>query len=521
MKKLSDNIADFKTLIEGNYIYADKTKHIYDLLTGSGQNFFLSRPRRFGKTLLVSVLEQIFLGNRALFRGFWIDQSDYCWSKHPVIRLSMAGIDVRKAHLFEENLILEVQQQAKRLQIDLKTMTSAAACLKALIKALADKEQQRVVVLIDEYDYPILTHVQDPATAAEMRDILKSFYGVLKDLDAELRFVFLTGVTKFNKTSIFSGINNLNDLTLDERAATLLGLEFEELRVYFSEQIHEVAKKQSKSDEEILHALQEWYNGYQFSQDSEQKVYNPCSVVKCLEKKSFQNYWFETGTPNFLIKLIQETNYPALELENLSLSQEELGTFDVEHIKLPTLLFQAGYLTIKSYDPDSGLYQLSYPNQEVSQSMMRVIAPIITGQESFAPWQALAAKLKKALNLEDLETFCSLLKLFFADIPYDLHIPLERYYQTVFYMLVKFMGAEILVEEKTNIGRIDVVLQTPTNIYIIEFKMAQSAQEALKQIKEQQYAQKYILLNKNITIVGLAFDKKSKNIIDHSWETVR
>ncbi|MEI6804952.1 MAG: AAA family ATPase [Myxococcaceae bacterium] len=518
MKKLPDNIADFKTLIANDYIYIDKTKHIYDLLTGSGQNFFLSRPRRFGKTLLVSVLEQIFLGNRELFKGLWIDQSDYAWPKHPVLRLSMAGVDASTPKRFEENLILELHQKAKSAKINLGKANTPASCFKTLILELA--EQGKVAVLIDEYDYPILTHLQDLKTASEMRDILKSFYGVLKDLDAQLRFVFLTGVTKFNKTSIFSGINNLRDLTLEKKAASLLGIEPDELKTYFSEHIHNVAIEQNKTDQQIFNELKTWYNGYRFSPDSEKRVYNPCSVLRCLIDGQFRNYWSQTGTPSFLVKLLKENNFPTLELENLTLSEQELGTFEIEQLKLPTLLFQAGYLTIKDYDPESNLYTLSYPNQEVSQSMIEFIAPMMTGQDSFVPWQALAAKLKKALALQDLETFCSLLKPFFADIPYDLHIPLERYYQTVFYMLVKFMGAEIMTEEKTNIGRIDVVFQTPTQVYIVELKMGQSAQKALKQIKERHYAQKYTLLNKPMMAVGLAFDPASKNIVDQAWEVI-
>lgn len=518
MKKLPDNIADFPKLITGNYVYVDKTKPIHDLITGQGENFFLSRPRRFGKTLLVSVLEQIFFGNRELFKGLWIDQSDYVWSKHPVVRLSMAGVSCESPELFKQSLVRELLRKAEEQGVACANSVTPSEILKSFILTLS--KQGKVVVLIDEYDYPILTHLQDPETANEMRDILKSFYGILKDLDAQLRFVFLTGVTKFNKTSIFSGINNLNDLTLSERAAALLGLEYEELKVYFSEHIHQVAQKNLKSEEEILGQLKDWYNGYRFSPYSEIKVYNPCSVLRCLIQGRFENYWSQTGTPGFLVKLIKEGNYPILEFENLVMSESDLGNFEIEQIKLPTLLFQTGYLTIKDYDSESGLYYLSYPNKEVSETMMQILAPMISGKDSFAPWQTLAVKLKKALVTQDLESFCNLLKPFFADIPYDLHIPLERYYQTVFYMLVKFMGAEIMTEEKTNIGRIDVVFQTPAQVYIVELKMGQSAQEALNQIKDRQYAQKYALLNKPVMAVGLAFDPAAKNIVEQAWEAV-
>jgi hypothetical protein len=473
MKKLPDNIADFKTLIEGNYIYADKTKHIYDLLTGSGQNFFLSRPRRFGKTLLVSTLEQIFSGNRELFKGLWIDQSDYGWPKHPVLRLSMAGMDFQTPLEFRQQLLAMMRRKGIALGVDLSKEETPGGCLVSLVTALSS--QSSVVVLVDEYEHPILANLHKPEIANEIRDILKSFYGVLKDLDKNLRFMFFTGVTKFAKTSIFSGINNLSDLSLDRRATVLLGLEPSDLTAYFSESITAMAKEIGESKSQILDSLRNWYNGYRFSARSELSVYNPCSVLKCLVNREFKNFWFETGTPSFLVNLVKQGNYPVLELERLILSDQDLGVFDVEQISLPTLLFQTGYLTITSYDPESQTYTISYPNKEVADSMMRILAPMMTQQRSFAPWQLLAVKLKKALAAQNLEVFCQLLRTFLADIPYTLHIGLEKYYQTIFYMLMKFMGAEIYIEEATNVGRIDAVLQTPTHIYVIELKLDKKA----------------------------------------------
>ncbi|MBH1989503.1 MAG: ATP-binding protein [Myxococcaceae bacterium] len=516
MRRLPDTIDDFKKLIEENYLYVDKTRHLYELLTGSPQKFFLSRPRRFGKTLLVSTLEQIFLGNRERFKNLWIDQSDYTWTKHPVLRMSLIEMGLASPEQFEERLVRNLKQKATAAGILLPDGLSSAECLASLVQNLSQKNS--VVLLIDEYDAPILAHISNPALAEEMRTILKSFYGVIKALDAHLRFVFITGVTKFNKTSIFSGINNLEDLTLSEQAATLLGIELEELKLYFSEHIQAVAHKHRCSWEKLCLTLQEWYNGYRFSPYSEKKVYNPSSVLKALNRGQFENYWSQTGTPSFLVKLIQEKNYPILDLENLILSSEDLGAFDIEQIQLPTLLFQTGYLTIRDYDPDSALCQLAFPNQEVTQSMIRVLAPMLTRQDSFAPWQQLASRLKRDLLQNNLNDFCSRLRPFFADIPYDLHIPLERYYQTVFYMLIKFMGAEIMTEERTNIGRIDAVLQTPTHTYIVELKMGQSAQEALEQIRQRQYAEKYQLSGKSLIALGLAFDPVTKNIIDQAWQ---
>lgn len=518
MKKLPDNIADFRTLRDGNYVYADKTKYIYDLLTGSGQNYFLARPRRFGKTLLVSTLEQIFLGNRELFKGLWIEQSDYTWPKYPVVRLSMAGMDFLTPKEFRKQLILMLRKKADTLGVDVSRENTPGGCLVALVTTLS--AQAKVVLLIDEYEHPILGYLHKPELAEEIRDILKSFYGVIKDLDAHLRFIFLTGVTKFAKTSIFSGINNLTDISLDKNTTTLLGLEPTEVETYFSESIEVIAKKRGEPKEAIFEHLREWYNGYRFSAFSELTVYNPCSVLKCLKSGEFQNYWFETGTPAFLVNLIKQGNYPVLDLENSVMSEADLGTFEIDHISLQTLLFQTGYLTIKSYEPKSKTYTISYPNREVSESMMGVLAPMMAQKPSFAPWQLLAVKLKDALDAQDLETFCKLLQVFLSDVPYTLHIGLEKYYHTIFYMLMKFMGAEIWIEEATNIGRIDAVLKTPGQIYVIEFKLDTSAKAALAQIKNLKYAEKYKLLGKPITSIGLAFDSKARNIVDYAWESL-
>ncbi|MEI6790057.1 MAG: ATP-binding protein [Myxococcaceae bacterium] len=518
MKKLPDNIADFKVLREGNYIYADKTKYIYNLLTGSGQNFFLSRPRRFGKTLLISVLEQIFLGNRDLFKGLWIEQSDYIWPKHPVLRLSMAGINSSTPEQFEKSLSLKLKKIAAQHGIQFEKDEVSSDRFSTLIQELS--KTGRVVVLIDEYEHPILTHLHQPKLAAEIRETLKTFYGVLKDLDANLRFVFLTGVTKFAKTSIFSGINNLTDLSLDKSASHLLGLEPSELDTYFSEPIQAMANDLGESKEQILESLREWYNGYRFSGDLTQSVYNPCSVLKSLISHEFKNHWFETGTPAFLINMIQEHDYPVVDFEKIYLDQTDLGAFEVEKLSLPTILFQTGYLTIRDYNPESEVYELSYPNKEVCSSLIRLIAPLLT-KRSFVPWRELSVKLAKALAANDLDTFCQLFQIFLADVPYTLHIGIEKYYHTIFYMLMKFMGAEIWIEEMTNIGRIDAVLQTSTHVYVIEFKLDQSAQAALKQIKEKQYSEKYKLLKKPIVAIGLAFDSKAKNIVEYAWEPVQ
>ncbi|MBH1989499.1 MAG: AAA family ATPase [Myxococcaceae bacterium] len=376
MKRLPDNTADFPKLIKNNCVYVDKTEQLYHLLTGSGDNFFLSRPRRFGKTLLISTLEQIFLGRRELFEGLWISQSDYTWPKHPVLRISLVEMGVSSPEEFEDRLVRHLKKKAAEAGVHLERNLSSAECLAALVEGLA--KQNSVVLLIDEYDAPILAHIENPLLAEAIRAVLKSFYGVIKALDSHLRFVFLTGVTKFNKTSIFSGLNNLLDLTLDDRSATLLGLTLEELQNFFADHIRKAIDQGTLSRVDFMQSMQDWYNGYRFSPYLPTRVYNPCSVIRCLLSGRFENHWSQTGTPSFLVKLVQEKNYPILDLENLVLSDEDLGTFDLDRVQLPALLFQTGCLTIQDYDPETALYTLRFPNQEVTQSMMRILAPLFT-----------------------------------------------------------------------------------------------------------------------------------------------
>ncbi len=366
IKKLPIGIQTFSKLREDNCVYVDKTALIYKIIT-IGSRYFLSRPRRFGKSLLVSILAEIFLGNKELFVGLDIESLPYDWKKYPVISISFSDLDCTTPENLNESLKYCLQQIAQQYQINLETKNMPAVMLQDLVKILAN--QAKVVLLIDEYDYAILKHIHNPEMVNVMREAVKNFYAVIKGLDQYLKFVFLTGVSKFSQTSIFSGLNNLNDIGLDAQFNTLLGYTKREIVTFFDSYLHEAAQYNDCSVEELLEKITEWYDGYLFTNAvGATKIYNPFSVLLFLSKKEFANYWFQTGTPTFLINLLKMYNYPIQKFDKIRVTQEDLGSFDVDIMPLTTLLFQTGYLTICAPDKKTDMYTLSYPNRETAHS---------------------------------------------------------------------------------------------------------------------------------------------------------
>lgn len=363
--KLPIGIQDFKTIILDGYTYVDKSKLIYQLIT-RGKPYFISRPRRFGKSLLVSTLYALFSGRRELFKNLWIDKSNWDWQVYPIIRLDMSTINNATSEILERSLIYALHDIASQSSIVL-TGESAADYLSDLIKQLAKASAKKVVVLIDEYDKPLIDNIEDLETAKENRKILRQFYTILKALDEYLQFIFLTGVTNFSKVSVFSGLNNLNDLTLSNDYSALLGYTKTELDFYFVKDIQEVANANELPLDVCYEKIREWYNGYKFSKHGE-LVYNPFSTLKLLDSKSFAPHWFETGTPIFLIKLIQNREFDLINLEQYEIGAEDFSSFDIEVLPTLPLLYQTGYLTIKTYDSLIDTYKLDYPNREVSQA---------------------------------------------------------------------------------------------------------------------------------------------------------
>ncbi|MBA3535437.1 MAG: ATP-binding protein [Tatlockia sp.] len=509
MKKLPLGIQTFSKIVDLNCVYVDKTKQIYSLVSGTqGDYFFLSRPRRFGKSLLLSTLKEIFLGSKHLFNGLWIAQSDYSWVQFPVIYLDFSTISSRTTSQLESGIIQSLKDTAQMYGKDIGSVTTPEEALKNLVRELS--LLGKIVVLIDEYDKPILDHIAEPTLSQAHQEILRSFYAAIKAADAYLRFIFMTGVTKFSKTSVFSGLNNLKDLTLNSEASALLGYTDEEVTQYFDQHINHIVSKQQLTTTQLRENIRLWYNGYQFSREP-LKVYNPYSVLLYLSSGELLNYWFETGTPSFLVQLISFRKYPVEAIDQAELSVLDMGSFDIDNIDITLLLLQTGYLTIKSYNEQTRNYQLDYPNEETKISFLYYFVNSLTN----APISLLSNnifKLTQALRNNNLSLFFSTLEIFFAAIPYNVQLAQEKYYQSIFYVIVSLIGAYVHAEVVTNEGRIDATIETNYHIYIFEFKLNQSAASALQQIEDKRYYQKYLHSNKSIVLVGANFSFDKRNI---------
>lgn len=353
MKKLPIGIQTFSELIEDDYVYIDKTKIIYEMIT-TGKCYFFARPRRFGKSLLVSTLSSIFSGYRQLFHGLAINNLAYDWREYPIIKITLSDIPSTSSEAFEKGIIIYLRDFAKNYDIQLNTDLTPGQALQTLVKTLA--KNNRVVLLIDEYDYPLLQHIHNNEIAEQMRESLKNFYIVIKGLDEYLKFVFFTGISKFSKTSLFSGLNNLNDISLDNKFNALVGYTYNEITQAFKQHLMEAAHYHNFSVQVLLAKITHWYDGYLFTHDMHStKIYNPFSVLLFLSKKQFSNYWFASGTPTFLINLLKSKNYPIQEFEQIEATESELGFFDIDIITLKTLLFQTGYLTIHDYNKETNI----------------------------------------------------------------------------------------------------------------------------------------------------------------------
>jgi len=506
MKPLTTSAYTFSDLIAGGYLYVDKTSHIYELIRGYKGQYFLARPRRFGKSLLVSTLKAIFQGRRELFKGLFLDGTDYDWQTYPVIHLDLGDVEAETETDLKASLLRFVNEEAKALGVTLTADTPPAA-LRDLITQLAGRSG-KVVILVDEYDKPLLGQLGKPGVR-EIQAALKTFYGVIKKTEALQRFVLITGVSKFSKVSIFSDLNNLTDLTMNHSTATLLGYTQTELESNFSEHITALAAAIGKSRAETIVELRDWYNGYRFEETSE-TVYNPVSVMKCFHEMKFKNYWFETGTPTFLVDLLQRD---PIHLGDLTAAEGDFSTYDPENLAVLPLLVQTGYLTIKSAElaGRSRVYRLGYPNFEIEDSFSRWLAQ---GFSRLEPQDLTSAlwRLVRALNEARLDDMLDTLKTFFAKVPNTITIANEKYYQTIFFTVFTLIGAMIEAEVSTNIGRIDAVVKTAKDIFIFEFKFHGPADEAMAQIRTVRYAEKYLDDGRRVARIGVAFDPATRNL---------
>lgn len=530
MKKLSLSIQTFSKLIKSNCVYVDKTEHIYNLI--QGDCYFFSRPRRFGKSILCSTLKELFLGEKDTFKELWIStSSSYAWPKHPVIYIDFLLIHCRTTTGLTASLMRYLNEIAKDYGLKELAFTTPGEMLKDLTITLYRiyGSDNGVVLIIDEYDKPILDHLDNPSLAEEMRQILKDFYIFIKGLDEYLRFVFITGVSRFSKTSIFSGLNQLVDITMEPQFAHLVGYTEAEINYFFDEHLEQAAHYQKLTRTEFSDTLRLWYNGYRFWKNlplrllqSEEtialpRLYAPFSILHVLYTCRLENYWIETATPAFLIDLLKNNSYPSDIINKLKADIEELATFDPTDIPLTTLLFQTGYLTIKTYDAESRNYLLEVPNNEVSESLSKYILNVVTGYKANQINDYLN-NLYKEIEGENLEKFITELKNFYVKVPYTITIDQEKYYQSILFVLLNLLTIKIDVERATNIGRIDMVVETTKTIYIFELKLNKSAQEAIEQIKTKKYYERYVGLSKKIILVGINFSSKEKNIESFLFE---
>lgn len=511
MKKLPVGISTFAKIRKGDYCYADKTGFIRKLVD-SGAYFFISRPRRFGKSLFIDTLREAFSCNKKLFKGLALEKT-WNWERpYPVIHISFGGGVVKTRAELDSNTLFQLRALAKQETLE-TTDDRTNLLFRELILALHKKYDEKVVILIDEYDKPILDNITNHEVAREVREGLKNFYTVIKDSDAYVQFCLLTGVSKFSKVSLFSGLNNLEDLTLNREFATLCGYTQNDLETVFAEHLQDLDLKKIK----------QWYNGYSFLGDP---VYNPFDVLLLLKNREFKNYWFETGTPTFLIDLLREKQFFMPDLENLRASEAILSTFDVDDISPEALLFQTGYLTIKGLVQVGAqrTYDLTYPNLEVRSSLTDHLL------ESFAK-----NTQQKRRNLDRLyallqegkvQALEALFTSFFASIPYDWYrknqlAGYEGYYASIFYTYFSALGLDLIAEDITNQGRIDLTVKVPGFIYLFEFKVKGHCGDdnhALKQLVSKRYHEKYSGSGNQIFLIGIEFDPETRNITSFDWQ---
>ena len=515
MKKLPVGIQTFSKIIEGNYCYVDKTPLIARM-ADEGEFYFFSRPRRFGKSLLIDTIAEAFLGNKKLFTGLYLEHNWDWEQKHPVLQIDFAQGIITTRKQLDTNILEMIHIAAKANGITLR-MTETSLAFSELIRLLHQKTGQRVVVLVDEYDKPILDNIVDPAIARELRDGLRNFYSVLKAQGAHLRFVLLTGVSKFSKVSIFSGLNNLEDITLASRFGTICGYTQQELVTVFHEYLDGIDLEQ----------VQAWYNGYNFLAEP---VYNPFDVLLFFKNKQFKPYWFETGTPSFLIQLLADKKIMIPDLYDLTAGEELLSSFDIDFLEPAPLLFQTGYLTIKETEhlfDQEYVYHLGFPNHEVQKSLTgSILHWYVQDKQPINRNQMTLFKILKANELDKLET---LFHAFFASIPHDWYrknsiANYEGYYCSVVYCYFTALGLHVQPEISTNHGQIDMTVFFNNRIYIIEFKVNELTlpKRALSQIKEKRYYEKYdkddAQPNREIYLIGIEFSKEERNISRFEWE---
>lgn len=501
-------IQSFEKIRKNGYFYIDKTALIYQMAK-TGSYYFLSRPRRFGKSLLISTLEAYFLGKKELFEGLAMETLEKDWNKHPVLHLDLniEKYDTLESldNILNDNLAYWESEYGTR-----PSEISFSLRFAGIIQRAYEKTGQSVVILVDEYDKPMLQTIGNEKLQKQFRDTLKAFYGVLKTKDAYIQFALLTGVTKFGKISIFSDLNNLDDISMWNEYIEICGISEREIHENLETELHEFAETQGMSYDKLCTELRECYDGYHFTHNSI-GVYNPFSLFNAFNRKEFGNYWFETGTPTYLVKLLKKHSYNLEQLTHEETDAQILNSIDSESTDPIPVIYQSGYLTIKGYDARFGTYRLGFPNREVEEGFIRFLMPFYTNisktESSFE-----IQKFVREVEAGDYNSFFRRLQSFLADTTYEVIRKQELHYENVLFIVFKLVGFYTQVEYNTNNGRIDLVLKTDQFIYIMEFKLEGTAEEALQQINEKHYALPFERDGRKIFKIGVNFSTKTRNI---------
>ena len=500
-------IQNFEKIRRDGYCYIDKTALVYQLVK-TGSYYFLSRPRRFGKSLLISTLEAYFSGKKELFEGLAMEGLEKEWKRYPILHLDL-NIEKYDTPDSLDDILNRNLVAWENLYGSDPAEVSLSLRFAGVVQRACEKTGERVVILVDEYDKPMLQAINSPELQDAYRSTLKPFYGVLKSMDGYIKFALLTGVTKFGKVSVFSDLNNLMDLSRDLRYFDICGISEEELLRDFSDDIHELASANGQTFEQACDRLKEDYDGYHFCPDSP-GMYNPFSILNTFAKKTYGSYWFETGTPTYLVELLKKSNYDLEEVSHVETDADILDSIFTDDNPIP-VIYQSGYLTIKGYDKRFGIYTLGFPNREVEEGFMNFLLPFYSAvSKTRSPFEI--KRFVTDVESGDIDGFMERLQSFLADCPYELAKDIELHYQNVLFIVFRLAGLYTKVEYRTSRGRIDLVLQTDSYVYVMEFKLDGSAEQALQQIEEKQYALPFAKDSRKVYTIGVNFSSETRNI---------
>lgn len=506
-------IQTFERIRKEDKLYIDKTEYIYRMAHTSGTYFFLGRPRRFGKSLLVTTMQSYFEGKKELFKGLAIENLEKEWTEYPVLHFDMSGGKHMDKEQLEEYLDYRLQEEEKKWGVT-KPVKGANNRLIDLINTAYEKSGKQVVVLIDEYDAPMLDVVHEKEQLDMLRNMMRNFYSPLKYSEAKLRFVFLTGITKFSQVSIFSELNNIINISMNNEYAGICGITKEELLTQMSEDIDELAKSQDLTREETIAELKENYDGYHFSAKSPD-VYNPFSLLNCFSTREFGAYWFSSGTPTYLIKMMRKFKVMPTNISKMYAKSSAFDAPTENMTAITPLLYQSGYLTIKGYDKFSKLYTLDLPNKEIKVGLFDSLLPNYLEGMFAQNGDVAIAQMSVLIRQDNMDGALQLLQTFLGTVPYCNVTNYEGHYQQMLYIIFSLLtGYVVDVEVHTPKGRLDIVMLTHTRLYIIELKLNKNAQAALQQINLKNYAQRFALCGKPVSKVGINFDSSTGNIED-------